>query len=71
MRANPALQAEGSLMAASVWPFSIRPGCPGWKSRPAAVVPPEAAQLRPHGDGHLSGCEEKLHSSAAVVLLTS
>lgn len=58
-------------MAASVWPFSIRPGCPGWKSRPAAVVPPEAGQLRPHGDGHLSGCEEKLHSSATVVLLTS
>lgn len=68
-----ALQAEGSPMAASVWLFSIWPRLPsGWKSRPVAVVlPPEAGQLRPHGDGHISSCKEMLHSSATAVLLTS
>lgn len=43
----------------------------GWKRFVAVVLLPEAGQLRPHGDGHISSCEEKLHSSATAVLLTS
>lgn len=69
MKANPALQAEGSLMAASSGCIQLPSG---WKSRLVAVfLLPEAEQLRPHGDGHVSSCEEKLHSSATAVLLTS